>query len=273
MKIVYFGSDLYLACFEYFVKEHEVLALYTYHNDEDYFKEYAIVCEALKHGIPVHYESITEEEITRLFKKDGCGLLFSAEYDRIIDVPKELDNFRGINVHGSLLPEGRGYYPIESAMQRGLNHIGVTMHKLAPKLDRGDIIVQHGFELTPETDSIDAYLENAAFIREVLPDVIGNIDKFWNEAKAQTELLPYWKRPGDESLTLNHDMTRQEALSVFKSFNSMTQLEENGEWFFVTGMTAGTAALDRDTFKLSDTLMLYRVADGHLRLHVQARRS
>ncbi|MFQ9772441.1 MAG: hypothetical protein ACLRX4_13415 [Oscillospiraceae bacterium] len=56
MKVVYFGSDVFLSCFEYFVEKHQVLALYTYHNDEDYFTEYAIVKRAEELGIPVHYE-------------------------------------------------------------------------------------------------------------------------------------------------------------------------------------------------------------------------
>ncbi len=52
MKVVYFGSDVFLSCFEYFVEKHQVLALYTYHNDEDYFTEYAIVKRAGELGIP-----------------------------------------------------------------------------------------------------------------------------------------------------------------------------------------------------------------------------
>ena len=51
MKVVYFGSDVFLSCFEYFVEKHQVLALYTYHNDEDYFTEYAIVKRAEELGI------------------------------------------------------------------------------------------------------------------------------------------------------------------------------------------------------------------------------
>ena len=39
MKIVYFGSDVFLSCFEYLAGGHEILALYTYHNEEDYFTE------------------------------------------------------------------------------------------------------------------------------------------------------------------------------------------------------------------------------------------
>ena len=105
MKVVYFGSDVFLSCFEYFVEKHQVLALYTYHNDEDYFTEYAIVRRAGELGIPVHYEAISPEEIRRYFTEEGCELFFIAEYDRILTLPEELPAFRGINTHSSLLPD------------------------------------------------------------------------------------------------------------------------------------------------------------------------
>lgn len=43
MKLVYFGSDVFLSCFEYLAADNEILALYTYHNDEDFFQENNIV--------------------------------------------------------------------------------------------------------------------------------------------------------------------------------------------------------------------------------------
>lgn len=76
MKVVYFGSDVFLSCFEYFVEKHQVLALYTYHNDEDYFTEYAIVRRAGELGIPVHYEAISPEEIRRYFHGGGLRAVF-----------------------------------------------------------------------------------------------------------------------------------------------------------------------------------------------------
>ena len=132
MNIVYFGSDVFLSCFEYFVREHTVLALYTYHNDEDYFTEYAITRRARELGIPVHYESITPADIEEYFRS-GCELFFSAEYNRIIELPQNLPQFRGVNIHSSCLPQGRSYYPIECAMERELPRTGVTLHTLAPK--------------------------------------------------------------------------------------------------------------------------------------------
>lgn len=74
MKIVYFGTDVFLSCFLYFAEHHQILGLYTYHNDEDYFTEYSIVREAKRMGIPVHYEDMTKEETCRYFLEQGCQL-------------------------------------------------------------------------------------------------------------------------------------------------------------------------------------------------------
>ncbi len=110
MKIVYFGSDVFLSCFEFFLENHEILALYTYHNNEDYFNEYAIKKSAEKNGIPVYYGLPSEKRISEYFDKEGCGLFFVAEYNQIIPIPKGCKKFRGLNVHSSLLPQGRSYY-------------------------------------------------------------------------------------------------------------------------------------------------------------------
>lgn len=271
MKIVYFGSDVFLPCFEYFLQQHQVLALYTYHNDEDYFTEYAIVRRAGELGIPVYYASITPEEITRYFTEEGCDLFFIAEYDRILTLPEDLPEFRGINTHSSLLPQGRSYYPIESAMERGLPRTGVTMHKVAQRLDGGDILAQRTIEIDGETDSVDIYLRCAAHAREMAADIMENFDTCWAAGKPQTERCPYWKRPADEKLTLRHDMDGAEALDVFRRYNSMTQAELDGAWFYVTEVTVGTGPLYKAVQYLSPNRVLYRVRDGHLRLHIQPR--
>lgn len=268
MKIVYFGSDVFLSCFEYFLQEHQILALYTYHNEEDYFMEYAIVAKAKQQGIPVHYESISPERITRYFTEEGCELFFVAEYDRVLTLPKDLPEFRGINTHSSLLPQGRSYYPIEAAMQRDLDSSGVTMHKLMPALDQGDILAQRRIEITDETDSIDFYLHCAAWAREMIEAIVKDMDQYWTSAQPQSEKLPYWKRPDAPLLTLRHEMTRQDALSMFRKYNSMTQLALDGRWFYVTALEAGTGPLQKEIRFLSPERLLFRVKDGHLRLHI-----
>lgn len=87
MKIVYFGTDVFLNVFHYLRENHEIVALYTYHQDEDYFTERNIVEEAEQADIPVHYKSIDAQTIMDFIEKDGVELFLMAEYNRIIPVP------------------------------------------------------------------------------------------------------------------------------------------------------------------------------------------
>ena len=268
MKIVYFGSDVFYSCFAYFLREHQILALYTYHNEEDYFKEFAIVKKARQLGIPVHYASISSERIARYFTEEGCDLVFVAEYNRILPIPENLPQFRGINTHSSLLPQGRSYYPIEAAMERGLTRSGVTMHKLAPRMDRGDILAQREIAITAGMDSIDVYLQCAAHAREMIAEIAEDLEGHWQSSRPQKEQLPYWQRPESSLLTVHHEMNRQAALEVFRRYNSMTQVFLEGQWYYVTALSDGLSPLEEDVRFLSARHLLYRVIDGHLRLQI-----
>lgn len=267
MNIVYFGTDVFLPCFEDLARHHRVLALYTYHNDEDYFTEYAIVRRARVLGIPVHYESITEAEITRYVTEEGCGLFFIAEYNRIIPVPAGLEGFRGINTHSSLLPQGRSYYPIEGAMERGLVATGVTMHKLTARLDGGEILSQRRVELAG-LDSVDVYLGCAACAREMLEEILADLEGAWSRGTPQAKKLPYWGRPAEELLTLTHGLTAAQAEAVFRRYNSLTQVELAGKRHYVTALVIGRAPLPEPARQLAEERWLYAVSDGHLRLNV-----
>lgn len=269
MKVVYFGSDAFYSCFEYFLREHQILALYTYHNEEDYFTEYAIVKKARQMGIPVYYESISPERTARYFTEEGCQLFFVAEYNRVLPIPENLPQFRGINTHSSLLPQGRSYYPIEAAMERGLTRSGVTMHKLAPRLDQGDILAQREVTITDGMDSIDIYLQCAAHAREMIAEIGKDLEKYWQSSLPQKEKLPYWKRPQADHLTLHHEMNREAAREVFRRYNSMTQVLLEGQWYYVTALSAGLSPLEEEARFLSPSSLLYRVRDGHLRLQIR----
>lgn len=268
MKIVYFGTDVFLSCFRYFAECHEILALYTYHNDEDYFTEYRIVKEAKRLGIPVHYEDISEETTCRYFEEEGCRLFFVAEYNRILPVPKDLPAFKGINMHSSLLPEGRSYYPIEAAMERDLKVTGITMHEIASKLDGGAVLDSYKVEITPDIDSIDIYLRCAKGAEMMIRRMMENFEEEWNAARKQPEdrNYPYWKRPDKEKLTITHQMTLKEARDCFRRYNQMAQVEIGGREYYIRALDTGTAPVAEDVRAIKEDMVLYQVKDGHLRL-------
>jgi methionyl-tRNA formyltransferase len=79
----------------------------------------------------------------------GADLLVSFAYGRIFG-PKFLSLFLlgGLNIHPSLLPQFRGAAPIPAAILGGEKETGVTIQKLAPEMDAGDILAQERFPLT-----------------------------------------------------------------------------------------------------------------------------
>lgn len=70
-------------------------------------------------------------------------MIITCAYGQII--PKELldyPKYGCINIHASLLPKLRGGAPIHRAIIEGHSKSGITIMKMAPKMDAGDIISQ-----------------------------------------------------------------------------------------------------------------------------------
>lgn len=271
MKLIYLGTDVYLPLFKYFVENHEVIALYTYHNDEDYFYEYEIVKYAKENGIKVHYEPLSEEQIKNYFLIDKIDFLICAEYAHILSIPENIENYKGINVHGSLLPQGRGYYPIESAKFYGIEYTGVTMHKLVSKVDQGDIIFQEKIKINDDVDSVDIYLKASNIMEKNIERIMDNFEYYWNSASKQLTKEPYWKRPDNKYVIITSDMTLCEAKKIYENFNRISEVEIEDKLYRIKCLEASKTCIDR-IIKVEDDLYLYPVKDGHLRIVVQERK-
>lgn len=86
-----------------------------------------------------------------------------------------------INLHPSLLPRYRGPSPIPEAILNGDDSIGITVQKLALKVDSGGIILQRIYPLngTETTESLTAFCAAEGFqlLREALAVIAeGNVD-------------------------------------------------------------------------------------------------
>lgn len=60
---------------------------------------------------------------------------------------RDISRFGFINVHPSLLPDGRGPEPVFWAFRRGLRTTGVTIHRMDDGLDTGPILAQEVIEI------------------------------------------------------------------------------------------------------------------------------
>jgi methionyl-tRNA formyltransferase len=121
---------------------------------------------------PLMLDSAVRRQIATL-KPD---LLVSFAYGKIFG-PKFLSLFPagGINIHPSLLPKYRGPTPVQAVILNMESVTGITVQKLAPEMDRGDILAQETVQLTGrETAAVLSELmaKKAAYM---LPVVIREI--------------------------------------------------------------------------------------------------
>jgi len=106
-------------------------------------------------------ESINTPEGLELLRAMKPDLLVVAAYGQILSPDVLSVPTRGtINVHASLLPKYRGAAPVAYAILNGESRTGVTIIKVTPGLDSGDMILQDSLDilLDDTTGSLEARL-------------------------------------------------------------------------------------------------------------------
>jgi methionyl-tRNA formyltransferase len=103
-------------------------------------------------------------------------LLVSFAYGRIFG-PRFLALFPlgGINIHPSLLPAYRGPAPIPRAILNGDRETGISIQRLAPEMDCGDILAQESFPLGGRETAASLAAEVARRAALLLPRVVRDL--------------------------------------------------------------------------------------------------
>jgi len=127
------------------------------------------------------YQPIKFKEEYKEILKDNPELVVTCAYGQILpqeflDYPK----YGCINIHGSLLPKLRGGAPIHRAIMEGYSKTGITIMKMALKMDAGDIISQSEIPIL-DIDNAGTLHDKLSIVGrdlliKTLPDIIsGNI--------------------------------------------------------------------------------------------------
>ena len=132
---------------------------------------------ALAHNLKVITPETFDEKTIANVSTFGCDYAVVVAYGKIF--PEALINAfpRGVlNVHYSLLPKYRGATPVETVLLAGDTETGVSIQKMAKKLDAGDIVARKvveikdgegACELRPRLIAIGANL-----LIDILPDYL-----------------------------------------------------------------------------------------------------
>ncbi|MFI3256892.1 MAG: methionyl-tRNA formyltransferase [Spirochaetales bacterium] len=171
---------------------------------------------AVNAGIPVlEPERITEDVRNRIAEYQP-DILVCFAYGKIFG-PKCMSLFPlgGINLHTSLLPKFRGASPVCAAILAGEKETGVTVQRIAPEMDTGDILLQHRLTLSGTENSQEILFKLAESGGNMLNEVLNNIENGTEIAIKQNESdatycavlkkedgIIDWEKTADEICTL-----------------------------------------------------------------------
>ncbi|MBR2715280.1 MAG: hypothetical protein IKB73_03630 [Ruminococcus sp.] len=214
MKIAYAGFDLFYPMLECLYDNGcEIVKIFTCNVDNDTEFNTEVTDFAQKHDIAITYDRITENDIIAL-KNDGVDALFCAAYYYRIPV---LPDFKMINVHPSLLPMGRGAWPMPLYILNSYEKAGVTFHKMAENFDDGDIIMQKSFELC-DSDNLSTFMKKAyELLPSMVKDLLSDFSYHYENAKPQTD-GEYWKAPDEDQYTIDEDTDFETADRILRAF-------------------------------------------------------
>jgi len=153
-------------------------------------------------------------------------------YGKII--PKNflnIENIKFINVHASLLPKWRGAAPIQRAIMNLDKKTGVSIMKIAPKLDAGPVLISSELKILSDTNYED--LSNrmsklgAELILKSLELIKRNKDKYTNQDEKEAS---YAKKIDKSESKINWNDKAKKIIAKINAFNP-----NPGCWFSLMG--------------------------------------
>lgn len=214
MKIAYVGIDLLYTALEALQNNGcEIMKIFTCKTDNITEFNVKIIDFARENSIPYTLDRITKEDV-QILKDNGCEALICGGYYYLIPT---VHDFPMVNIHPTLLPIGRGSWPMPVIILNKHKTSGVTFHKMNERFDEGDIILQKEFVLKDNEDH-ESYMKK---VEELLPVMIEELVKdfksLYYNAKSQ-EKGDYWNIPDKEMYTVSSDMEYDKVELILRAF-------------------------------------------------------
>lgn len=125
-------------------------------------------------GIPlIRSRDLNGGEVLAKLRESAPDLLLSAFFNqRIGEAAVAAARLGALNIHPSLLPERKGVDPVFYARLHGDASLGVSVHRVSPQLDAGNLLAQRAFPVVPGESVLEAtsrlYGEGAALLLDAL---------------------------------------------------------------------------------------------------------
>jgi methionyl-tRNA formyltransferase len=134
----------------------------------------AIKSAALRYGIPIIQpeKMHTPEAMTQLQAWNPDVIVVAAFRQILHPAVLYFPPHGCINVHGSLLPKGRGAAPIQASILAGDPETGITIMKMDPGVDTGPILSQRTLPIAPDDTGGSLFEKMAPLGAELLLETL-----------------------------------------------------------------------------------------------------
>lgn len=230
MKIAYFGYDFFFSCLEILIQRgHTIQKVFSFPCDNTY--NFNTKLKKLSKDItaPFTLEKVTKKDVDDLIQS-GCELIVIAGYQ--YKIPVKNISLPVINIHPTLLPMGRGQWPLPWVILKNLKKSGVTIHKVTEDLDAGDILLQKSFRVD-EFETLETLSAKSQILaQKLISQVLSKFDFYFKNAKPQRRGASVWSMPTVEERTLNWNKTGKEIMKVVRAFGKFDSFAifDKKEW-------------------------------------------
>ena len=202
MKIAYCGYDFFSACLSELLNANKnVYRLFTVPNRGATNGNQYMMEIAKQFDVPVSEERVTDDTIMQL-EDEGCELLISAAYN--YKIPSlDSTNIKGVNLHPTLLPQGRGEWPLPWVILTEQSTTGITIHKLTQEYDAGDILLQKSFSVDQDETLESLSAKSQMHAKRCMLEVVEDFERLWESAQPQKGNVSHWGKPTREQRTID----------------------------------------------------------------------
>jgi methionyl-tRNA formyltransferase len=230
MKVAYFGYDFFYNCLECVINSgHDVFKIFSYETDNVYNYNDKVKNIANRIGVDFCTSKVTAQDIEYL-ENNGVELIIVAAYPYKVPI-QYAKSLKGINIHPTLLPKGRGVWPLPYVILENWEISGVTIHKLISKMDAGDILIQESFKINNNENLETLSCKSQILASKLLHSVLNQFDFYWQNAVPQDD-MPSLPMPSLKQQTINWCESVDDILRKVRAFGKLESCAtfKNHQW-------------------------------------------
>lgn len=192
IRVAFAGHDFFSSCLKLLVQRPDTQVLACLSDGPSGQPADHVAQLAQEADAPLLLGRWSEERIAALNEMD-LDLLVCAAYKYKIPVEKLRIPWM-VNLHPTLLPEGRGPDPVPYLVHEKSQYSGISIHQMTETMDEGPLLVQEAVPLEPSDGFNEVYLKLYAAAPRVLESLLQDVGAHFEAARAQSG-GSYWPEP------------------------------------------------------------------------------